>query len=130
MFSSQNDWVFFNGDGYPNNDNTMAVALNEFETHLGESYVLPDSGVFLYQKTGRGVWEIWSGFRASKRDAIRVFRAGVASVDRIELYDLIGQKTDFRGVELKATTVVGTLTPYGSRSEAVGRNNFFYRRRY
>lgn len=121
MFSSQNDWVFFNGHGYPNNGNTMAVALNEFRTHLGGSYVLPDSGIFLYQETGRGVWEIWSGFRASKRDAIRVFRAGAASVDRTELYDLIGHKTDFGGVQLKATTVVGTLIPCGSRSELIGR---------
>lgn len=88
----------------------MAIASVVFDTYLDKSYVLPDSCVFLFQKIGNNVWEIWSGFRASKLDTIRVFKTGLASKYHMEIYDSIDLRTNFWGATLKATTVV-IMTP-------------------
>jgi len=104
----QNDWLLFNQKLISNTNDTLTIASVVFEAYFGKSYVLPDSGVFLFQKIGNNVWEIWSGFRASKLDTIRVFKTGLASRYHIELNDSIKLRTNFRGVTLKATTVVRT----------------------
>jgi len=102
----QNDWLLFNQKSISNTNDTLTIALIVFETYLGKSYVLPDSGVFLFQKIGNNVWEIWSGFQASKLDTIRVFKIGLASKYHIEMNDSIELRTNFRGTTLKAITVV------------------------
>jgi len=106
LFNLQNDWLLFDRKSISNTNDTLTIASVVFETYLGESYVLPDSGVFLFQKIGNNVWEIWSGFRASKLDTIRVFKTGSASKYHIEINDSIQLRTNFRGATLKATTVV------------------------
>lgn len=103
IFTLQNDWVLFNGK--MNGNDTSTAAREVFRKFLDESYVLPDSGVFLFQKTRKRAWEIWTGFRASKSDAIRVFRVGTTFGDRMEIGDSEPRK-NFRGVQLKATAVV------------------------
>jgi len=100
----------FNQKSISNTSDTLTIASVVFETYLGKSYVLPDSGVFLFQKIGNNVWEIWSGFRASKLDTIRVFKTGLASKYHIEINDSTELRMNFRGVTLKATTVV-RITP-------------------
>jgi len=81
--------------------------MRTFQLYLGNAYVLPDASVFLFLKTYDGVWEIWSGFRASKSDAIRVFEIGTASSNRLTIREEIhDEKRNFRGVTLKSTTVV------------------------
>lgn len=102
----QNDWFLFNQKLVLNTNDTLTIASIVFETYLGKSYVLPDSGVFLFQEIGNNDWEIWSGFRASKLDAIRVFKTGLVSKYHIEINDSIRLRTNFRGAKLKATTVV------------------------
>lgn len=77
-----------------------------FETYLGNAYVLPDSGVFLFQKINNDKWEIWSGFRASKSDAYRVFRVGTSSSNGSINNESYIERRNFRGIILKANTVV------------------------
>lgn len=101
----QNDWLLFNQKSISNTNDTLTIVSIVFEKYLGKSYVLPDSGVFLFQKIGNNVWEIWSGFQSSKLDAIRVFKIGSAS-KYIEMNDSIELRTNFRGTTLKAITVV------------------------
>ncbi|XP_029347065.1 ionotropic receptor 75a-like [Acyrthosiphon pisum] len=106
LFNLQNDWLLFNQKSISNTSDTLTIASVVFETYLGKSYVLPDSGVFLFQKIGNNVWEIWSGFRASKLDTIRVYKTGLASKYHIEINDSTEIRMDFRGATLKATTVI------------------------
>lgn len=105
----QNDWFLFNQKLVLNTNDTLTIASVVFETYLGKSYVLPDSGVFLFQEIGNNDWEIWSGFRASKLDAIEVFKTGFVSKYHIEINDSIRLRTNFRGANLKATTVVRNI---------------------
>jgi len=102
----QNDWLLFNQKSISNTNDTFKTASVVFETYLGTSYVLPDSCVFLFQEIGNNVWEIWSGFRASKLDTIRVFKTGLASKYHIEINKSLDLRMNFRGATLKATTVV------------------------
>jgi len=102
----QNDWFLFNQKLVLNTNDTLTIASVVFKTYLGKSYVLPDSGVFLFQEIENNDWEIWSGFRASKLDAIRVFKTGLVSKYHIEINDSLKLRTNFRGANLKATTVV------------------------
>lgn len=104
----QNDWVLFNPKmtSISNSKDVSTIVLDIFNKYLDKYYILPDSEVFLFQEIKNNVWEIWSGFRASKLDVMRVFKMGMASKDYIELGDVMKQKTDFKGVELKAITVV------------------------
>jgi len=108
----QNDWLLFNQKLISNTNDTLKIASVVFETYLSKSYVLPDSGVFLFQEIGSNVWEIWSGFRASKFDRIRVFKTGFASKYYIEINDSIELRTNFRGANLKAITVVRTKNDF------------------
>lgn len=104
----QNDWVLFHSKitSTSNNKDASTIVSKVFNTYLDKYYILPDSGVFLFQEIENNVWEIWSGFRASKLDVMRVFKIGMVSKDHIKFGDLMKQRMDFRGVELKATTVV------------------------
>ncbi|XP_026805088.1 uncharacterized protein LOC113548417 [Rhopalosiphum maidis] len=106
LFNLQNDWLLFNQNSISNTNDTLTIASVVFETYLGKSYVLPDSGVFLFQEIRNNVWEIWSGFRASKLDTIRVFKTGLASEYHIEISDSNELRTNFRGANLRATTVI------------------------
>lgn len=106
LFNLQNDWFLFNQKLVLNTNDTLTIASVVFKTYLGKSYVLPDSGVFLFQEIENNDWEIWSGFRASKLDAIRVFKTGLVSKYHIEINDSLKLRTNFRGANLKATTVV------------------------
>jgi len=82
-------------------------ALQTFKIYLANAYILPDSGVFLFLKTNNNVWEIWSGFRASKLDSIRVFEYGMASSNQLTIIrELHDERRNFRGIILKSTTVV------------------------
>lgn len=100
--------MLFRQDAISNNTDAVTIVSNLFETYLGKSYILPDSGVFFFHKVENrsSLWEIWIGFRVSKSDVIRVYKIGVASKDRMEIDDQIKLRTNFRGVELKTTTVV------------------------
>ncbi|XP_022171946.1 glutamate receptor ionotropic, kainate 4-like [Myzus persicae] len=82
-------------------------ALRTFQIYLANAYVLPDAGVFLFLETNNDVWEIWSGFRASKLDSIRVFEYGTASSNRLTVVrELHDERRNFRGITLKSTTVI------------------------
>lgn len=109
IFNLQNDWLLFGGKSMNSTNDTSAIALDVFEMYLGKSYVLPDSAVFFFQNIGHGVWEIWSGFRASKSDTIGILKVGMTSKDRMEIDDLMRYRTNFRGVELRAITVVSAF---------------------
>lgn len=104
----QNDWILFGKNVATNTTNTTSLALKIFETYLGDAYVLPDSGVFLFQEIDNDVWEIWNGFRFSKSDTLRVFKIGSASPNNlmINVNDLYAVSRNFRGVTLKANAVV------------------------
>lgn len=110
MFNALNDWILLGGQpAVTNETNTTAasLAMEIFQTYLGEAYVLPDAGVFLFQKTGqKDLWYIWNGFRASKSDTMRVYKIGTASPERLEIDDLRDERRDFRGITLKVNTVV------------------------
>lgn len=104
----QNDWVFFNSKTKSNSQHSSKIASDVFKTYLDTYYILPDSEVFLFQEIENNIWEIWSGFRASKFDVMRVFKIGMASKVHMEIDNFMKEKTDFRGIELKTTTVVST----------------------
>lgn len=89
-----------------NETNSASFTLKMFETYLGNAYVLPDSGVFLFLKINDDKWEIWSGFRASESDAFRVFKIGAASSNGYTVIDSYVERRNFHGVILKANTVV------------------------
>lgn len=91
-------------------------ALRTFQIYLANAYVLPDAGVFLFLETNNDVWEIWSGFRASKLDSIRVFEYGTASSNRLTVVrELHDERRNFRGITLKSTTVVRRHQQYESK---------------
>lgn len=102
----QNDWILFDKNVATNRTNTTSLALKIFETYLGDAYVLPDSGVFLFLEIDNDVWEIWNGFRFSKLDIMRVFKVGSASSIYLNVNDLYAERRNFREVTLKANTVV------------------------
>lgn len=108
LFNMQNDWILINSkrnESYVLN--SSAIALETFEMHLSEAYVLPDSNVFLLIDTASG-WEIWEGFKVGKMERIRVNRHGIVTSDGIyfDKNDSISFKSNLRGITLKATTVV------------------------
>jgi len=108
LFNMQIDWILI--DSRRNGSyvlNTSAIALETFEMHLSEAYILPDSNVFLFIDTASG-WEIWEGFKVGKMERIRVNRHGIVTRDEIyfDKNDSISFKSNLRGITLKATTVV------------------------
>ncbi|VVC30078.1 Ionotropic glutamate receptor [Cinara cedri] len=110
VFNAQNDWILLDGQPVVANETNMtaaSLATEIFQTYLGEAYVLPDSGVFLFQMTGqKDFWHIWNGFRASKSDTMRVYKIGTASPESLEIDDLREERRDFRGITLKVNTVI------------------------
>jgi len=106
LFNTQNDWILFDQSSFANETSSAQFALRTFQVYLANAYVLPDASVFLFIKTYGGVWEIWSGFRASKSDSIRVFEIGKASSNRLTIHEINYEKGNFRGATLKSTTVV------------------------
>lgn len=107
LFNTRNDWILLRRDAATNGTNAASVARKLFDTYLGDAYVLPDSAVYLLQRADDGAWEIWTGFRASVSDAIRVYRVGSASPD---VNGLDEGRRRFRGITLKANTVVSPVT--------------------
>lgn len=91
-----------------NTTDSTAVAARTFNSYLADAYVLPDSGVFLFQEVDDNVWTIWNGFRASKTDQLRVFGIGSGSPNHFNVNSFVlnEQRNDFLGVTLKSTTVV------------------------
>lgn len=103
----QNDWILFNQNPLVNNANSTLFASQTFEIYFSNAYVLPDSGIFLFQQIDDNVWEIWSGFRASKLDTIRVFKIGAVSSNYFYSMNVFNnERSDFRGITLKSATVV------------------------
>lgn len=102
----QNDWILFGKNVASNTTNTTSLALKIFETYLGDAYVLPDSGVFLFQEIDNDVWEIWNGFRFSISDTMRVFKIGSTSPNNLNANDLYAERRNFHGVTLRANAVV------------------------
>jgi len=109
LFNTQNDWILFDHGSIVNEMTSAQFALRTFQMYLANAYVLPDSGVFLFLETYNDVWDIWSGFRASKSDTIRVFEYGTASSNRLTIRELHEERRNFRGITLKSTTVVRTF---------------------
>lgn len=105
----QNDWILFGTNQMINETNTDLFALRTFEVYLSSAYILPDSGVFLFQEIDNNLWNIWNGFRTSKTDSLRVFKMGTASPDDLNLdFNVLKiERGNFRGITLKSTTVVG-----------------------
>lgn len=105
----QNDWILFGTNQIMNETKSDLYALRTFEVYLGNAYILPDSGVFLFQEADNNIWDIWNGFRASKSGAFRVFKISTASPNSliINFNDLINERNNFRGITFKSTTVVG-----------------------
>lgn len=89
-------------------DAAATIALETFETHLSDCYVLPESNVFLFVRAGgNDAWEIWEGFKVGKTAKIQVRRHGTATSDGVWFdNDSVSSRTDLRGITLKATTVV------------------------
>eukprot|EP00102_Acyrthosiphon_pisum_P025866 XP_016663076.1 PREDICTED: glutamate receptor ionotropic, delta-1-like [Acyrthosiphon pisum] len=82
-------------------------AMRTFQIYLANAYILPDAGVFLFLETyNSDIWEIWSGFRASKLDTIRVFEYGRASSNQLTISESHDERRNFRGITLKSTTVI------------------------
>lgn len=102
----QNDWLLFDRNSFVNNTDRASFALRTFETYLGNAYVLPDSGVFLFQKFENNVWEIWNGFRVSKKYPLIVFQIGLTSPNYLKIDLFNHERSNFRGEKLKATSVV------------------------
>jgi len=108
LFNMQNDWILINSMRNETHvTDTSTIALETFEMHLSEEYVLPESNVFVLIATASG-WEIWEGFKVGETDRIQVNRHGVVTSDGIyfEKNDSISFKSNLRGVTLKAITVV------------------------
>ncbi|CAI6365967.1 unnamed protein product [Macrosiphum euphorbiae] len=107
LFNTQNDWILFDEGSLANEMSSAQFALRTFQIYLANAYVLPDAGVFLFLETyNSDIWEIWSGFRASKLDTIRVFEYGTASSNRLTISELHDERRNFRGITLKSTTVI------------------------
>jgi len=107
LFNTQNDWILFDEGSLTNEMSSAQFASRTFQIYLANAYVLPDAGVFLFLKTyNSDIWEIWSGFRASKLDTIRVFEYGTVSSNRLTISELHDERRNFRGITLKSTTVV------------------------
>jgi len=110
----QNNWMLIDsrGRGADRADAAAAIALETFETHLNDCYVLPESNVFLFVRAGGGdgdgdTWEIWEGFKVGKTEKIRVRRHGTATSEGVRFdNDSVLSRTDLRGITLRATTVV------------------------
>jgi len=114
LFNMQTDWILINSQRNESRLlNTSAIALETFEMHLSEAYVLPESNVFLFIDTADG-WEIWEGFKVGKMERIRVNRHGMVTSDGLYLAknDSISFKSNLRGITLKATTVVSRYVFY------------------
>lgn len=87
--------------------NETLFAIKIFDNYLNNAYVLPDSAVFLFRKIDYSdVWEIWSGFRSSKLDKMRVFKIGIISPNYMNIDNSTEERQNFLGITLKANTVV------------------------
>lgn len=105
----QNDWILFDRNATTaNTTNSNGFAWKTFNKYLADAYVLPDSGVFLFEEIDDNVWKFWNGFRASKTDGLRVFGMGSGSSNyfHIDSFAFNEQRKNFLGITLKATTVV------------------------
>lgn len=109
LFNMQNDWILITSRRLDENRgrNTSAIALETFEVHLNEAYVLPESNVFLFVATVGG-WEIWEGFKVGMIERIQVHRLGTVTDNGLDLEKnhSVSFRSDLRGITLKATTVV------------------------
>jgi len=108
LFNMQNDWILINSrQNESHSRKTSAIALETFEMHLSEAYVLPESNVFLFVDFAGG-WEIWEGFKVGKMERIQVNRYGMVTTDKLnfEKNHSISFRSNLRGITLKATTVV------------------------
>lgn len=76
---------------------------------MSQSYVLPDSRVYLMIKIDNNMWEVWDGFRISLSEEIQVSNIGIVSADAVKIK--YSDRTNFQRVVLKASTVV-SLTIY------------------
>lgn len=106
----QNDWILLDQNLITNKANATTLALKTFNTYLGDAYALPDSAVFLFQKTNEDAWTIWNGFRASKSGPIKAFEIGTTSAGHLSASDLNDRRRDFGGITLRANTVVCAYT--------------------
>lgn len=104
MFNLQNIWILFNGFGNPNKMETFEIALQTFKTHMSQTYVLPDSRVYLLIRIDNDLWEIWDGFRLSVSERVQVSKVGKMTPDRVEMRKT--NRSNFHRVVLKASTVV------------------------
>lgn len=107
MFNLQNIWILFNGFGNPNKMGTLEIALQTFKTHMNQTYVLPDSRVYLLIKIDNDLWEIWDGFRLSVSESVQVSKVGTMTPDRVEIRQT--KRSNFHSIVLKASTVVSLL---------------------
>jgi len=105
----------FDEGSLANEMSSAQFALRTYQIYLTNAYVLPDAGVFLFLETYSDIWEIWSGFRASKLDTIRVFKYGTASSNWLTILELHNERRNFRGITLKSTTVVCRHQQYESK---------------
>ncbi|XP_060852766.1 glutamate receptor ionotropic, kainate glr-3-like [Rhopalosiphum padi] len=108
LFNMQNDWILINSrQNESHSRKTSAIALETFEMHLSEAYVLPESNVFLFVDFAGG-WEIWEGFKVGKMERIQVNRYGMVTTDKLnfEKNHSISFRSNLRGITLKATTVI------------------------
>lgn len=74
---------------------------------MGQTYVLPDSRVYLLVKINDNIWEVWDGFRLTVFEKIRVSTVGLMTSDRIEIKQ--SDRTNFEDVVLQASTVVSLI---------------------
>jgi len=74
---------------------------------MDQSYVMPDSRVYLLIEVDRNVWEIWDGFRLSVAKEVQVSRVGVMTPERVEIK--LSDRTNFKRVVLSASTVVSLM---------------------
>lgn len=108
----QNNWLLINSQRDSNRVlNTSTIAFETFEIYLSESYILPESNVYLLIETDDYAWEIWEGFKVSKIEKIQVHIYGIVTNNGLELNnnDSISLKSDLQGITLKATTVVSSF---------------------
>lgn len=71
---------------------------------MSQSYVLPDSKVYLIIEINDNTWEVWDGFRISLSDEIRVSNIGIVSPDAVKIK--YSDRTNFHQIVLKASMVV------------------------
>ncbi|XP_025422107.1 glutamate receptor 2-like [Sipha flava] len=122
LFSRQNDWILVDPRRRRRRQDTdstwssSATALETFENHLADAYVLPESNVLLLVETddAGGTWDIWEGFKVGKAERIRVYKHGTVTSDGVlELNrNSVSPRTDLRGITLKATTVITEPTKF------------------